>query len=134
MWSSENSRQKKLELSLQDDIFVLFEISDKKEKKFSGFYVEFKVVKDISKLVYLSREYSAQLGLSWAFGQCRSSACQNTVVLVLIVAVIIVLLSLIAIPPFLCSYATQKYSQRRNTNSSQMTEALLTSLSQRYLF
>ncbi|KAE9553447.1 hypothetical protein FO519_003319, partial [Halicephalobus sp. NKZ332] len=131
VWSSENSRQKNLELSLQDDVFLLFEISEKKETKFSGFYVEFKVVKDISKLISLSREYSAQLGLSWAFGQCGSSACQNTVVFILILAVILVLFSLIAIPPFICSYATQKYSNRRNTNSSQMTEALLTSLSQR---
>lgn len=123
-----------MELSLDTEVIILFEKIGPLPKNLQenpSFFVDFTITKDTSKLISISREYSAQLGLNWAFGHCTSNSCQNTVVLVLLIAVALVILSLIALPPLLCTYATQKYQQQKRQNGSQASEALLTSLSQR---
>uniref|UniRef100_A0A914P921 CUB domain-containing protein n=1 Tax=Panagrolaimus davidi TaxID=227884 RepID=A0A914P921_9BILA len=136
-WSSEKSKSTTLELSLDTEVYIIFEqhkilSPSKLLQQNPSFFIDFSITKDTSKLISISREYSAQLGLSWAFGHCTSNSCQNTVILVLVVAVALVIISLIALPPLLCTYATQKYQQKkRQQNGSQASEALLTSLSQR---
>uniref|UniRef100_A0A7E4ZZG5 ADAM_spacer1 domain-containing protein n=1 Tax=Panagrellus redivivus TaxID=6233 RepID=A0A7E4ZZG5_PANRE len=137
LWSSESSKSRfTVDTDLDDNIFVYYHRHDNNindvKRPMGEFYVNYKVTYSPSRFIAVSKEYSSQLGLTWAFGHCTSNLCQNVVVLVLLISVALVILSLIAVPPLLCTYATQKYALRRGTHgSSQASEALLNSMSHR---
>uniref|UniRef100_A0A914EBD7 Uncharacterized protein n=1 Tax=Acrobeloides nanus TaxID=290746 RepID=A0A914EBD7_9BILA len=127
LWQNNGMYPNFLEEPLKLDFWVIYQKNSNGSRRGSnGVYITYGIISDDSNTI--DSEYSALIAAR--IPECTSEACQNTVVITLIVAISLVLFVIVFTPTLICVHVTQNWRRRKGkgTNSS---DALLASISQR---